>query len=245
MSTQEPSSLATRAERVREGRVRPFTETDVDGRRVPVYERNATVSLPWPTVGPPRYAVEVTLHDTGREFVCVAFAIAALQPGPARAVDSALVRNLPVGTLIREAVQQLVAEREALFRAAAEEAASTLLVTHVGADGSIVTTEEPADDAFVEGKRQAWLAAAEETRSRLSEAVGSGPGKRYPPGHLERVAEIAAAARRSREPAAAAVAEAFGISASAAQNQIGRARRLGLFDALATTDHESEGTTNG
>jgi hypothetical protein len=206
----------------------PATQLPEDALRI---EGNATpVSIPWPKVRP-RYLVTVGLRDTGSEFECVSFRVTALQEGTP--VGSAVVRSLPVGALIGEAIQELL--RTALagveqLRTAPPPAGDITVFDGEGnpiPDGPALKAER-AD--FLRN-RDAHLREREaKLKAMLGAATGQGTGRRYPPGHLELVAEIVRDARQEHKPATVAVAAKFRTSKSAAGNLIGRARAQGLLD---------------
>ncbi len=200
------------------------------------------VELAWPAFGTPRYLIRVGLRDDGAEFRCVSFHVTALnrrQP-----IGATLLRDdVPAGRVISEAIQTLLRERLADAQREQDEpslgAADVTLYERDPADGHLVNsrplTEDEAED-FLANRRAYHHGVEQQNAKRLEGATGRGHGRRYPPGHLERVAKIASEARREAKPMGAAVAAAFGISASAAHNQINRARRRGLFD----NDREGE-----
>ncbi len=184
------------------------------------------VEIPWPAVRP-RYVVTVGLRDTGTEFECVSFAVAVQDGGT---VNSLIVRSLPVGQLIHEAIQRLL--RELLARTHVERTTplSEEELQEV-VDPEHERVLDAADRENVESRRDEYLAEREARLAALRQAgTGQRTGRRYGSGHLEIVAELVAEARREHKPIAAAVAEAFGTSKSAAGNMIGRARAQGLID---------------
>jgi len=159
----------------------------------------------WPKVQP-AYLVQVTLLDTGRRFDCVGLDVTPLRR--TRPLNATLIHQLPVRELVKEAISLVVERRIAV--------ASTF--------ENMGLSRGPKDADF-------WDRYLEAQRKRLAEATrGEGPGRRYPPGHLAEVARIYSDATRAGKPTAAAVSEVFGISSSAAANQISRARAQGLLD---------------
>jgi len=235
MADQEAASLAalqTEARRIREGRRVKPDHVEVlggvkTGRQFQAVQRIAVMPVAWPAIGPPAYAIEIGLRDSGSRLTCVSFDVTAVRPGTA--VDATVLRSIPVARLIREAKQRLLSQRAASAESAAGETASTVTTTHMDASGRITTTEEPADAAFIQARTDYWQGEASKARERLGQVRGEGTGRRYGPGHLQEVARIVIAARNEGMPTAAAVAEVFGCSKSAAANQIQRAKAQGYL----------------
>lgn len=197
----------------------------------PIKHNALGVEVLWPKIRP-RYLVEVGLLDTGAKYECVSFAVTTLQEGTP--VNSAVIRDLPVGALVSEAIQQLLrVSLENVERERATPSIGQADMTETVVEGDRIT-RRPASATVAKDflrNRDAHLAEQEaKLRTTLADATGQGTGRRYPPGHLELVAEIARDAIRESKPATAVVAEKFGISKSAAGNLIGRARRQGLLD---------------
>jgi hypothetical protein len=185
------------------------------------------IALPWPKARP-RYLVTVWLQEAGDQFECVRFDVAALKPG--LSIGSSAMRDLPVGTLIRDAIHRLLGAR---LREAQQEATSRSLPKQVAtsATGEVVSSfVGDADDVFLRKREAYFQQRASALQAQLATATGEGKGRRYPPGHLEDVARIVRDARTWQKPAAAAVAEAFNITKTAAANQISRARAQGLLE---------------
>jgi hypothetical protein len=171
------------------------------------------VHLPWPAEKP-RFRVTVVLRDVGDEFECVGLQVTTLsQQAGVGAVGSALLRQLPVGRLIRDAIRQLL---ETLLNEAEREV--------------VMPSARAIDQDFARKQHAFWQDRRDGLISRLAEPTGQGTGRRYPPGHLQDVAAIARSAKRAGESMRGQVAEAFGITPSAAANQISRARMEGLLD---------------
>lgn len=208
---------------------RALAESDADTRKATA----TPVTVLWPKGRRPSYAVKVWLQDHADDFECVSFEVSSLRPGTS--VGTGIVRDLPVASLIREAVQHLLRTHLSVVeRNLAYPGPATVVHTHHGADG--ISTEIVAtDDAFREESKAYWEAKREEAATRLSRVSGKGKGRRYPPGHLEEVARIVREARRRQDPAQAAVMAVFGLKRSAAANQIARAKARGLLD----TEEES------
>jgi len=180
----------------------------------------------WPKLNP-RYLVTVGLQDTGDEFECASFKVTTLQEGTP--VGSVLMRSLPVGALIGEAIQKLL--RNALANTTQQITERPDLTVHDGDGNSIEGAALGVEREDFFRNRDAHLKARQrKLKSMLAAATGQGTGRRYPPGHLEVVAEIVRDARKAHEPISTAVADAFGITTSAAGNLIGRARAQGLLD---------------
>ena len=177
----------------------------------------------WPKIRP-RYLVRVWLVETGGLFECVSFRVTSLTPGTA--VGSAVMRSLPVGTLIAQAIHRLLDNR----LTEAETEITDPLVPQVVYNTSEGPVLGDADEEFLRNRGNYWQSRAETTRKLMGKASGEGKGRRYPPGHLEEVAQIVIEARRHRESASAAVAQVFDITRTAAANQIGRARTECLLD---------------
>jgi hypothetical protein len=180
----------------------------------------------WPRMHP-RYLVTVGLRDTGDEFECVSFKVSSLQERAP--VGSVAMRSLPVGALIGEAIQQLL---QAALASVEQQRSERPELTVYGVDGDPITgpaLDDEREDFF--HNRDAHLREREaRLKQMLASATGQGTGRRYPPGHLELVAEIVRDARKAHKPIGAAVADAFGTTTSAAGNLIGRARAQGLLD---------------
>jgi hypothetical protein len=161
----------------------------------------------------PRYRVTVYLRDTGEAFECVGFHVTTLSLSPGLgAVGSALMRQLPVGALVAQAIRGLLETRRAEAEAELSSPAAV-----------------PLDEEWDRNRRAFWQQRKKDIERRQGKATGQGPGRRYSAGHLEEVVEIAREARRTGESMSGAVATVFEISKSAA-NQIARARAQGLFD---------------
>jgi len=184
------------------------------------------VAILWPK-GHPRYLVTVRLRERSGEFECASFSVTSLRPGTS--VGTAIVRDLPVAALVREAIRCHLADILSTAEDALENPPTELLWVHYGADGPSQSLDAP-DEEFQRARSAYWQARRDEAAQRLGKASGEGKGRRYPPGHLEEVARIVREARRRKEPAQAAVAEVFGIKRSAAANQIARAKTRGLLE---------------
>lgn len=201
---------------------------EADRHRELMAARRTVVSVLWPKKRPV-YLVKVWLWDTGDRFECSALDITRLSRG--RPISSTIMRQLPVGALVDEAIRDLLIARIRVQEAQRTAVGDPLLETVVseGPTGELRVAE--VDDAFVEsGPPAGWAAAAADDRRRLGELRGEGPGRRYPANHLAEVVRIVREAERDGRPKQAAVAEAFGISRSAAGNHIATARAKGLFE---------------
>ena len=198
----------------------------------PIERKTIKVEVLWPKIRP-RYLVTVGLLDTGAEYECASFSVATLQEGTP--VNSAVIRDLPVGALVGEAIQQLLrvslenVERERATPSIGQGDITETLVTRGGQ-----IKHRPARPTVTKdflANRDVHLAEQEvKLKTMLAAATGQGTGRRYPPGHLELVAEIVRESKRAHLPATTAVAEKFKTSKSAAGNLIGRARAQGLLD---------------
>lgn len=194
---------------------------------VRLIEDGATVvRIPWPKRRP-RYVVTVRLRERADEFECVSFTLTSLWPGTS--VSTAILRDLPVASLVREAIHTHLDNLLRISEAVLENPPSQMVHVHYGPEGPTSEVGVP-DEEFLRRRSAALVASRAEIERRLGQASGKGTGRRYPPGHLEAVARIAREARRRKGSAQAAVAETFGISESAAANQIARARRGGFFE---------------
>jgi hypothetical protein len=169
----------------------------------------------WP-VRRPRVLVRVWLREDNGTFECISIKVSPVTPGIA--VSATLIRQLPVGTLVAEAIHRLLANH--LAEAEGEVEGRHAVPPPVGEDQS----------DFTEVRNQYWQRRAEKYRDALAGASGTGRGMRYPEGHLDQVASIVREAKLRRDPITAAVSRVFGISKSAAGNQIARARASGLLD---------------
>jgi len=165
------------------------------------------------------------LRETGQQFECFRFDVFSMRPGVS--VGSSIMRDLPVGSLVREAVQRLVAAR---LREAERELEESSVRTVVGVAASGTPLELEPDEEFLRHHDAFWQKRADAYRKQLSKPSGKGRGRRYPPGHLEEVARVVRDARSLQDPVQARVAKFFDISLSAAANQISRARARGLLD---------------
>jgi hypothetical protein len=171
------------------------------------------ISYPWPKHRP-KYLVQVWLRDTGARFVCVGLDVTQIEKSSP--ISSTLMRDLPVAEIVGEAIRRLLSH-------------STAVVESIRAEPAAGTGDMPLDEGFAEHKA-AFLSSAAAHIKKRQQATGEGPGRRWPPGHLDEVARIVRNARRQGLPTGAAVVEAFGISPSAAANQISRARARGLIE---------------
>lgn len=176
-------------------------------------EGTEPVSIPWPSENPQVVAeVHLVLRPTGWE--CVSLSVTSLREGSP--IGTALMRELPIGELIRRAISRRLVD---------------LVVG--GPDrleaGDWQYTRRPGDSDDTAAERL-WREQMAHYRWRLSIASGEGRGRRYPAGHLRIVADIVASARRAGKPAQAAVAEVYQNSPSAAANLIVRAKAQGLLD---------------
>lgn len=189
-------------------------------------EREAMqVDCLWPNTRP-RFRVQVGLVEKDGQFKCVSLKVTSLSPH--KEVASGVIRDLNVGALVTEAIHRVLDNR---ISEAERELTTPFypdVVEVVASTGEVRV--QPADAEFVSRRDAFWQARLDDLRERLDQPTGQGHGRRYPPGHLEKVAGIVREARHRRAPAAAAVAEVFGISRSAAGNQISRARAKGLID---------------
>ena len=192
--------------------------TEAEAQRI---EGSAPILVPWPKARP-RYLVTLRFREHPDEFECVSFTITSLRPGTS--VSSAILRDLPVATLVREAVNEILNGRLRVVDDAIATPPTEMVHTQYGPDGPSVELVPPSEDYL--SNREAFLAA----NGMRSPGVWQGHGRRYPPGHLEQVAVIVRETCRRKGSAQAAVAERFSISRSAAANQIARARRQGLLD---------------
>jgi hypothetical protein len=124
------------------------------------------------------------------------------------------LRRIPVDRVMSEAI----AEFEVDVAIALEDYVPPL-------NASEMTSED------LEIDRERWAARAREAASLapLVKATGEGHGRRYAPEHWQRVANVYRAALRRKEPPTRAVAEAFGLSTSAAAKQVATARERGLL----------------
>jgi hypothetical protein len=143
----------------------------------------------WP-IDRPEFLVTVGFDDYEGGFECNRLQVISLTPG--KPVDSAVLRSLPMGRLLNEAIEMQLRERLRQGSTASSGLGNKEITPH-------------------------------------SAVRGRGRGRRYPPGHFERVAAVVRDARRDGRPITRAVAEAFGLSPSAAGNQISRARAQGLL----------------
>ncbi len=193
--------------------------TEAEAQRI---EGSAPILVPWPKARP-RYLVTLRFREHPDEFECVSFTITSLRPGTS--VSSAILRDLPVATLVREAVNEILNGRLRVVDDAIATPPTEMVHTQYGPDGPSVELVPPSEDYL--SNREAFLAAQ---RDEVARRLGKATGRRYPPGHLEQVAAIVRETRRRKGSAQAAVAERFSISRSAAANQIARARRQGLLD---------------
>jgi hypothetical protein len=184
------------------------------------------ISCVWPKAHP-RYLVEVRLRDTGDHFECAGFEVTSLSRRVP--INAEAIRHLPVGSLIREAIYGLVANQVSRAEQVANANPPEQLVhSHVTADGEVRTEMIPPDQDWIEARDAYWKQAARDIEAKHGKAAGMGNGRRWPPGHYERVAEIARDAKQQGQPISTAVARAFGISPSAATTQISRARKRGF-----------------
>jgi hypothetical protein len=185
-----------------------------------------SVPLLWPR-DRPRYVVTVRLCERAGEFDCVSFSVTSLRAGTS--VGTSIVRDLPVATLVRVAIQRHLTD---LLRVAEETMSSPLpemVHVHRGETGDSKVEVGPPDEDFLRARADFWTRTRQDIEQRIGKVSGEGKGRRYPPGHLEEVARLVREARRQKESAQTAVAEAFGIKRSAAANQIARARARGLL----------------
>ncbi len=160
-------------------------------------------SVLWPKRRPV-YLVRVWLWDAGDRFECSGLDITRLSRG--KPISSTIMRQLPVGALVDEAIRDLLTARIQV-----QEAQIDAVSMKAGTDAG-------------------WAVAAADDRRRLEGMKGQGKGRRYPEGHLEEVVRVVRKAERDGRPKQAAVAQAFGRSRSAAGNHIAIARSKGMFD---------------
>jgi hypothetical protein len=180
----------------------------------------------WPKTRP-RFRVQILLVERDGQFGCVSLKVTSLSRH--KEVGSAVIRDLNVGALVTEAIHRVLGIGIAEAERELASAFSANVIEVVASTGEV--REQPADAEFVAHHDAFWQARLEGLRERRDQPTGIGHGRRYPPGHQEKVAAIVREARQRRAPAAAAVAEVFGISLSAASNQISRAKARGLLDA--------------
>jgi hypothetical protein len=179
-----------------------------------VHEMEAGAEAPVVVLWPedrPLYAVAVRLREETGEIRCDGFSVFPLAAGGT--VGSAVLRSMPVGALISDAIRQELSMKR-------DEAKAELAHPAV----------EALDEEWGRNRDAFWRARANHYDDALKKARGKGTGRRYPPGHLERVAAIVREARARHDPASVAVAAVLNISKSAAANQISRARARGLLD---------------
>jgi hypothetical protein len=190
------------------------------------------VPIDWPSAEP-RYRVTVGLRDAGDRFECARLSVAAITGNP---IGSAVMRGLPVGSLISEAIHRL--DVRAIHAEMALLNAGAAASSEIASQGMALLTASPTassdmsrflDEAYWQSRKAAMS-------EKLGSPSGKGTGRRYPPGHLEAVAETVREARWRGDPAETAVATVFGITKSAAANQISRARALGLLDSQGSDE---------
>jgi hypothetical protein len=161
--------------------------------------------IPWPERRP-RYLVTVRLREVGARLECVGLAVDSISE--ATSVQSSTMRSLPVGAIVDEAKRRVLTQELEL-------------------ENRSLTEPRDGEPALIE-RGEHFQQRAELIEAHLARATGHGTGKRYPPGHLEMVAEVYRDAK-GRRPTKA-VADAFRISPTAAANQVVRARQLGFLE---------------
>ncbi len=126
--------------------------------------------------------------------------------------------------------QLLRSVRVAAMAATAAEQIAALDLVAPELDPGVPLNASAMDADWAEARDKA-MSPHRKDRDRLRGLVVEarvGPG-RYPSGHLERVAEVYDGALRVHHHPTKAVAEAFGISVTAAAKQVVRAREQGLL----------------
>ena len=189
-----------------------------------VPDRPGPIRVLWPE-GSPRYLVTVWLRETGDQFECFKLDVFSTRPGVS--VSSGIMRELPVARLVREAIRRLL---EVRLREAEKEVEDPSSVDVLSFSRTGELLDVGPDEEFLQRRQAFWQQRSDAYRKRLGEASGQGRGRRYPPGHLEEVARVVREARFAQEPIQTVVANFFGITRSAAGNQISRARSRGLLD---------------
>jgi len=175
------------------------------------------VHLLWPR-SHPRYLVTVWLRDDQDHFTAVGFDVTSTSD---MAVGTTIMRDLPVASLVREAIRAHLAPQ----LAEAEKNISGEVQTRMGEFPGV-----PPDEEFLRLRTAFWERRKAEITEKLKQASGEGKGRRYPEGFLEDVAAIVRDARSNGEPTGKKVAEMLNIEVSAATNLISRARARGLID---------------
>ncbi len=184
----------------------------------------------WPKERP-QYRVSVWLwRDGDGRFECSAFDVSRV-PG-ARAISSTTLRDLPVRELIDEAIERYLAHQvELADMALAEEVRGPLVQYDAATDEQ---SEAPVDDEFLAARRAYWQEARDVARQRLEQVRSTGKRRSYDDAHFEEVARIYYEAQRDGRPKQTAIAEALGLSRSAAGNHIATAKDKGFI----STDDE-------
>jgi hypothetical protein len=168
--------------------------------------------------------VTVRLVERAGEFECVSFSITSLRAGTS--IGTSVVRDLPVASLVRDAVRwHLESRLETLQQD--RETPPDFVHKHQDAQGMPRFRLAHPTKTFLANRSMLFEQMIQETKQKVGRASGKGKGRRYPPGHLDEVARIVRQARKEKASAQAAVAEAFDITRSAAANQIARAQATG------------------
>ena len=181
-----------------------------------------TVEVRWRDKRNELFVARLSFERIGERLEVVEVAVHS--PKWNRIIDGRVLRDLRVAEVAADGLRQL---RNAAVAAQLDPG----LPLNAG--------DLPADSLR---RRAAMYAELKRRGEKLEPLIGAsltGPGRRYPVGHLERVAEIYTLARQRHDPPTKAVAQTFGISPGAAKKQVYRARSNGLLPA--TTQGKAEG----
>lgn len=174
---------------------------------------------PWPSPKRHDYTVGLELDVVNDVISCVGIAVRAAKPN--RRVSGSTLRELPVASLVSEAMVKL---HNAAIAAQMDPGEVGLVLV----DGEL----QPADDEFLANRAAFWTKAAKEGAALaplIAKSRKAPKGRRWPADHLATVAkQYKQAVRDGLEPGPT-VAEIHNVTVATATNWFYRARQRGLL----------------